>query len=196
MIAALFVESGGAYFGQPDIDPWDAERDARLYRGPHPVIAHPPCSRWCQLAALVEARHGHKRGEDDGCFAAALAAVREFGGVIEHPAYSKAWDAFGLPKPPAKGGWQRGVCGGWTTHVEQGQYGHAARKATWLYAHGVKHLPPLRWGRGPRPERLVGYCRNHSPGDTRLGLSQKEASATPAAFRAVLLDLARSCGRG
>ena len=43
MIAALFVHKGGAYFGLPDVDPWDEARDARLYPGPHPVVAHPPC---------------------------------------------------------------------------------------------------------------------------------------------------------
>ena len=44
MVAALYVQRGGAYFGLPDVDPWDEERDARLYPGPHPVVAHPPCS--------------------------------------------------------------------------------------------------------------------------------------------------------
>ena len=43
MIAALFVETGGVYFGLPNVDPWDEERDARLYDGPWPVVAHPPC---------------------------------------------------------------------------------------------------------------------------------------------------------
>ena len=37
MIAALFVETGGCYFGLPDVDPWDEARDARLYAGPHPA---------------------------------------------------------------------------------------------------------------------------------------------------------------
>ena len=46
MVAALFVETNGIYFGLPNIDPWDKQRDARLYPGPHPVIAHPPCERW------------------------------------------------------------------------------------------------------------------------------------------------------
>ena len=46
MIAALFVETGGCYFGLPNVDPWDRERDARDYAGPHPVVAHPPCARW------------------------------------------------------------------------------------------------------------------------------------------------------
>ena len=43
MIAALFVQKNGAYFDLPDVDPWDEERDARLYSGPHPVVAHPQC---------------------------------------------------------------------------------------------------------------------------------------------------------
>lgn len=38
MIAALFVATGGCYFGLPDVDPWDVTRDARLYSGPHPVV--------------------------------------------------------------------------------------------------------------------------------------------------------------
>lgn len=143
MIAALFVDPRGGYSVLPDVDLWDEARDARLYAGPHPVVAHPPCSRWCRLAGLVEARWGHKRGDDGGCFAAALAAVRAFGGVLEHPAYSDAWSAFDLPTPNRNGGWQRGSCGGWSAHVEQGRYGHAAKKATWLYAVS-DYLPALR----------------------------------------------------
>lgn len=50
MIAALYVEAGGCYFGWPDIDAWDVSRDARLYAGPHPVVAHPPCQRWGRMA--------------------------------------------------------------------------------------------------------------------------------------------------
>ena len=132
MIAALFVQTNGVYFGLPEVDPWDIKRDAMKYAGPHPVVAHPPCSRWCQLAAIVEKRWGHKRGDDGGSFAHALACVRNWGGVLEHPAYSHAWPAYLLPDPPPRGGWQRGICGGWSAHVEQGMYGCRARKATWL----------------------------------------------------------------
>lgn len=45
MIAALYVEKGGAYYGLEGVDPWDEQRDARLYDGPWPVVAHPPCER-------------------------------------------------------------------------------------------------------------------------------------------------------
>src|SRR5262245_42322222 len=109
MIAALFVDPDGAYAGLPDVDVWDERRDARAYAGPHPVVAHPPCARWCRLAGLVEKRWGHKKGADGGCFASALASVRRWGGVLEHPAYSDAWLAFNLPLPPVEG-WQRGFC--------------------------------------------------------------------------------------
>ena len=87
------------------------------------------------------------KGDDHGCFAAALAAVRTWGGVLEHPEASAAWRAFGLMKPPKRGGWiVADWLGGWTCCVEQGHYGHRARKATWLYACRVA-LPSLRWGR-------------------------------------------------
>jgi hypothetical protein len=81
-------KTGGVYFGLPDVDPWDEARDARLYAGPWPVVAHPPCSRWCQYAGLVQARYGYRKGDDGGTFEAALGAVRTWGGVLEHPAFS------------------------------------------------------------------------------------------------------------
>lgn len=195
-IAALFVQRGGSYFELDGVDPWDEKRDARLYGGPHPVVAHPPCSRWCRLAGLVEARWGHKRGDDGGCFAAALNAVRLWGGVLEHPAYTDAWAAFDLPAPPRHGGWVRGFCGGWAAHVEQGRYGHAAKKATWLYAFGTD-LPTMRWGSDldSRSGALVSWCGNHvASGEDRPRLGKKAASKTPEAFREALLALARSAG--
>lgn len=99
-IAALYVQKNGAYYGLDDVQPWSEEHDALRYNGPYPVVAHPPCARWCRLAGLVEARWGHKRGDDGGTFAHALWCVRTFGGVLEHPAYSDAFAAYGLPPPP------------------------------------------------------------------------------------------------
>lgn len=43
MIAALYIEPEGAYAKHPRIDAWCEMRDARLYSGPYPVVAHPPC---------------------------------------------------------------------------------------------------------------------------------------------------------
>lgn len=197
MIAALYVDARGCYAGLEGVELWDEARDARKYAGPHPVVAHPPCSRWCRLAGLVEARWGHKKGDDGGCFAAALASVRRWGGVLEHPAHSDAWAAFGLPIPPRDGGWIATLCGGWTCAVEQWRYGHAAKKATWLYAVDVA-LPSLRWGFNPDHQAgaLVSWCGNHvKSGEVRPRLGKKAASATPPEFRDELIAMARSVER-
>lgn len=193
MIAALFVEKNGPYFGVEGVDPWDVTRDARKYAGPYPVVAHPPCARWCRLAGLVEARWGYKRGEDDGCFESALRSVRTYGGVLEHPAYSDAWAAFNLPKP-IQGGWQQGLCGGWVCHVEQGHYGHPAKKATWLYAYGATSLPDLEWGTIPDNESraLVSWCGNKTKRHKdRPRVGKANASRTPPKFLQILIDIAR-----
>lgn len=192
MIAALFVQKNGVYYGLPDVDPWDEARDARKYAGPWPVVAHPPCARWCRLAGLVEARWGHKRGDDGGCFESALRSVRTHGGVLEHPAWSDAFPAFSLGTPP-RGHWQRTLCGGWTTELSQAAYGHAARKDTWLYAHGVLP-PPLDW-REVEGDAVVSSCSVRGDGTFNRGskrkLTSREASRTPIPFRDVLISIAK-----
>lgn len=190
IVAALYVEEGGVYFGLPDVDPWPESRDARLYSGSSPVVAHPPCARWSRLAGFTEARFGYKRGDDGGCFASALEAVRTYGGVLEHPAYSKAWDAFGLPEPAWRGGWTLGLCGGASCYVEQGRYGLPIKKATWLYAFGVE-LPELRWGyiRDADGTGPGGVNAWRDSWDTRHGGG---TSRTPPEFRDALLAIART----
>lgn len=201
MIAALYVETGGCYFGLPDVEPWDEARDARLYAGPHPVVAHPPCERWGRFwHGSPRKPHQFALGDDGGCFAAALAAVRQWGGVLEHPADSQAWAAHGLRRPQRGAGWQRAADGrGWTCYVEQGHYGHAGRKATWLYACGVE-LPALNWTRGeqrldPKMVERHGYEYARRKGIVSMvgGKRKKQIrNATPPAFRDLLLSIARS----
>lgn len=186
MIAALFVERGGCYFGLEGVDPWDRERDARLYAGPHPVVAHPPCQLWVNFAALNFKRHGgeHNRpGNDGGCFASALASVRAWGGVLEHPAGSNAFAAHDLASPRGLG-WQRTInADEYVCEVWQSAYGHRARKRTWLFYVGA---PPaeLRWVARPG-EAQVGWFDRIKP-----SLSKREAIATPTEFRDALISLA------
>lgn len=203
MIAALFVETDGIYFGQPNIDPWDITRDARKYAGPWPVVAHPPCQRWGRFWHGSTAKpHQYQLGNDEGCFESALASVRRWCGVLEHPADSHAWQWFGLRKPPRGGKWiVADEFGGWTCCVEQGHYGHMARKPTWLYAVGTNQ-PELMWG--PSPQRihpraleLHGYEKARRIGViAMLGGKDKTRlrNATPAQFRDVLIGIAASGG--
>lgn len=201
MIAGLFVQKGGIYFGVPGVDPWDEERDARGYDGPWPVVAHPPCKRWGRFwHGSTRKPHQFKLGADKGCFAAALTAVRNWGGVLEHPADSHAWPYFGLQTPPAAGGWfEADAYGGWTCHVEQGHYGHFARKKTWLYACGVE-LPELIWGPGEQRIHPVALAKHGYEKARRIGVmamvggkdKERIRDATPPAFRDVLLSIART----
>lgn len=202
MIAALYVQTNGCYFGLDGVDPWDEARDARKYAGPWPVVAHPPCARWCKLAGFVEHVYPgrFKKGDDGGCFASALAAVRQWGGVLEHPEGSAAWAAHDLIEPPRCGGWVVADWqGGWTCCVEQGQYKHRARKATWLYAKGVE-LPSLAWGRAKGEFEWVSWLEHNTPEGRRRAVrtgivqrqSKRQRAATPEPFRDLLISIARS----
>jgi hypothetical protein len=205
MIAALYVQTGGCYFGLDGVDPWDEERDARRYDGPHPVVAHPPCQRWGKLWAgqpLWIKRTGERKikGDDGGCFKAALHAVRIWGGVLEHPWGSHAWPHFNLNKPDRKGGWiAADAYGGWTCCVEQGRYGHYARKPTLLYAVGCD-MPELEWGESEPcfpPEAIekygLAYCKK--AGELAFQGGGKDSGpriGTPEPFRDLLIGMAAS----
>jgi hypothetical protein len=199
-VAALYVLPDGPYAGREDVDLWDEKRDARLYAGPHPVVAHPPCERWGRYwFGGPSARVRRRLGDDGGCFASALAAVRRWGGVLEHPEASHAWDAHGLPAPPRSGGWVGSLFGGWACCVEQGHYGHRARKATWLYFSGPQAPPDLTWGPSEAREKLDGGYHSaaeraaaKAAGGARNGtLSARQRKLTPPHFASVLLQLAR-----
>ncbi len=202
IVAALFVMTNGPYFGLCWVDPWDIHRDARRYAGPHPIVAHPPCERWGRYwSGGPSTKVRRKKGDDDGCFVTALVLVERYGGVIEHPEASHAWPAHGMEKPPKKGGWIR-TRKGWTCCVEQGHYGHLARKATWLYVVCEKKPPELKWGSsGPKTRLDLGYHSAEERRSKRDGrktgmverLSKKQCAETPKAFRNLLLRIARRC---
>lgn len=201
MIAALFVEKDGCYFGLEGVDPWDIDRDARKYAGPHPVVAHPPCQRWGRYwHGSTRKPHQYELGDDGGCFAAALDAVRTWGGVLEHPADSHAWLAHGIAPPRRHRGWiLAGDKIGHTCYVEQGFYGHMSRKPTWLYAVNTD-LPRLDWSRGEQRLHPVALERYGYEKARRIGMTAmvggkdktKIRNATPTAFRDLLISIAKS----
>ena len=206
-VAVLFAEPRGVYSTFEGVDLWDEARDARRYQGPLPVVAHPPCERWGRYwSGGPSAKVRRRKGDDGGCFAAALWAVRTFGGVLEHPEASHAWRWHGIKTPSSKGGWIRADLWGWTCCVEQGHYGHPARKKTWLYVCGPHYawqLPSLTWGPSSgrrldegfhsKEERAAARAAGVQP---RPRLSTAENVATPRAFAEVLLQMARTAKRG
>lgn len=203
MISALFVATGGVYFGLAGVDPWDELRDARRYSGANPVVAHPPCERWGRYwSGGPSVRVRRKLGDDGGCFAFALATVRRCGGVLEHPEASHAFAHFDLARPRWREGWiDAGDNVGSVCCVAQGNYGHRARKLTWLYAVRTGLLE-LDWSiPEPRSRLDYGFHSAHerrerraivSPGINASRLSASENLATPALFRDLLLRMART----
>jgi hypothetical protein len=198
-VAALYVDRLGPYPQMPGVDCWDEKRDARLYWGPHPVVAHPPCGPWSSL------RHLYRGGEHD-CGPRAVEQVRVFGGVLEQPAGSKLWEFCRLPKPvsgdwvPQRHDWYVDQLAGWSVQVEQVSWGHPCRKPTWLFFVGVTSTLALM---GRRTGGTVTHWCSGGRGDNpkRRGPpippGIKAASAqirrrTPPAFAEWLVSLAQS----
>lgn len=132
--------------------------------------------------------------------------MRRFSGVIEHPEGSHAWAFFGLNKPPRDGGWiTADFQGGWTCCIEQGRYGHYARKPTWLYVANIPRilLPELRWGKSEakldqRVVERMGLKRAKRLGEVGARGGGKDSApriGTPQEFRDLLLSIARSASR-
>lgn len=202
MIAALYVDPRGPYFNRTDVDPWPETRDARLYTGPYRVVCHSPCARWSRYwSGGPSAKVRRKLGDDDGCFKAALAAVQKWGGVLEHPEASHAFAHFGLTRP-TRDGWKSCPShpNAWVCCVEQGHYGHPARKATWLYYVGRSDAvpPELIWGPSTGVRLDEGFHSKEERKAARAAgkkpvkrLSEKENLLTPVPFAELLISLAK-----
>lgn len=197
-VAALFVISDGCYSEIPKVELYDIIRDAKTYRGPYPVIAHPPCARWGRYWSGGPFRKKrYLLGDDAGSFAFSLFAVRTWGGVIEHPEASHAFKYYGLPKPDYNGGWtEPDSYGGRSCCVAQGHYGHSAQKMTWLYA-VLKSYPKLKWGRCKGLARLDdGYhSKEERARSIKRGvlqrLSKRQRQLTPKVFANVLVGMVK-----
>jgi hypothetical protein len=148
-VAALFCCRSSPYWHLDNVEVFDEERDARTYCGPWPVVAHPPCRTWGRLSHMAK-----PNAQERDLALWAVATVRQFGGVLEHPADSKL---FGTVLP-------RSGCvdefGGFTIVVDQQWFGHRARKRTGLYFCGIGQFavdkPPFWIGLPPRTVELMG----------------------------------------
>lgn len=189
MISALFVDTKRGPYPTLGVDCWGEKRDARNFTGDGPVIVHPPCARWCGMARLNERKYGCKVGDDDGLFAFALATLRRCGGVLEHPAFSLAWPAFNLARPPKfPGGWGQVGEREWVCEVHQVAYGHEARKKTWLVYVGDTPPAELNWA-SPEPVAQVGGGVN-TGNRNRPRIGSGKSHLTPEPFARALIALA------
>jgi hypothetical protein len=173
-IAALCVSGRSIYKHTAGVLAFDKARDARTFQGGMPVVAHPPCRHWSKFLA-------HQAKAKDPAREMALGKwcveqVLECGGVLEHPAHSRLFEACQLPRPNAPA--QDPFC--YTLYVEQGWFGYATRKPTWVLVCGVPKawLPPVPFILGQRSMPITG-------------MSQFSKSRTVATFADWLCQVAR-----
>ena len=190
MIAVLFARQDSIYKNLPDCDVYDAQRNALHYRGPDPVVAHPPCRSWGGLSHFAKPRFGERK-----LAIWAVLAVRRFGGVLEHPVGSRLWQTMKLPAPGTVDQY-----GGFTFAIDQDWFGHRAQKRTKLYIVGVqpKALPAFEL-RLEEPEYVVSPSCNIRKGHARYRprLRKPEREATPLKLAKWLVEVASLCrGKG
>jgi hypothetical protein len=184
-VAVLFARADSHYKALPDVEVYDMERDARTYDGPWPVVAHPPCRAWGRLRTFA-----NPRPDERNLARLAVAIVREFGGVLEHPAGSLLWDAQCLPPPPPHR--QRDAFGGWTLAAPQKWWGHKAEKATWFYVVGCEpeRIPDVPLVLGEASHVVQSRKRQ----EYRPHITKAEREHTPPELAQWLVELAKRCG--
>jgi hypothetical protein len=160
-VAALCVSGRSVYKHKPGVVAFDRRRDARTFPGGVPVIAHPPCRLWSKFLW-----HQAKSPDPEAEKKLGLWCVEQViknGGVLEHPAGSGLFAAANLPVPnePAETFL-------YTIYVEQGWFGYASRKPTWVLISGVpkSQLPalPFEFLDGVKASGLTAFARARTVG--------------------------------
>ena len=143
-VSCLYVASDSIYRSLPGCDCWDIHRDARLFDGPGPVIAHPPCGPWGVLAWKA----GPLLRSQKPLALLAASQVVAWGGVLEHPVTSSLWRTLGIPFGLSL----RGLL----LRVDQSDFGFPTRKPTALwFPRPPLLLPPLP---PPRPPAIQWHA--------------------------------------
>lgn len=175
-IAALCVSGRSIYKHTAGVLAYDRLRDARTFPGGIPVVAHPPCRCWSKYLSHQAKPVDRKAEMDLGLWC--VEQVIEHGGVLEHPAHSRLFDAAKLPLPnrPAENPFL------FTLYIEQAWFGFATRKPTWVLVSGVpKHLVPA----------LPFLFRDSNSTDRLIGMSAAGRSRTIGSFAEWLCQTAR-----
>lgn len=189
-VAVLFARADSVYKSLPDCDVYDIQRDARTWPGGCPVIAHPPCRAWGRLRHMAKPRFDEKY-----LARMAVAQVRDFGGVLEHPNASTLWHDQQLPAS----GCGKDHFGGWTMAITQNWFGHRAEKKTLLYIVGCEpdKLPPIPYVMGDASHTIASSKKWQKRGHPlhRPEVTKAEREHTPEALAVWLVEVARRCAK-
>lgn len=166
MIPVLFTQEDSNYDKFEIFDCYDLKRDALSFSDRLPLIAHPPCRKFSKLRGLSTAPLSEKK-----LAFFALAKVRQFGGILEHPRSSTLWKDgnFNLDGTiDSYGGFLRSVDLSW--------FGFSARKKTMLYFCGIApgQLPPF-----PLSFNAITHVVSSSYKSEKKEISKNMRSTTP-----------------
>ena len=180
-VAVLFARSDSIYKSMPQCEVYDAERDAHSYTGNLPVIAHPPCKQWCRLR-----KQAKENPQEKALALWAVAQVRRYGGILEHPYPSELWKAAQLPRAG-----ETDKHGGWTLALLQSDFGHKARKPTMLYIVGIEpqHIKPPMLTLG-RASHVIATKKTTT---SRPEVPRADREHTPEPMARWLIQVAEQC---
>lgn len=183
IISVLCVRADSNYKNFNNLDLWDIERDAAKYADQNAVIAHPPCRSWGRLRHFAKPRLG-ERDLARHC----VAVIRKNGGVLEHPEASTLFADQQMPKPG-----EYDKYGGFTWPINQSDFGHPSRKATWLYIVGIKpnELPAMPFSMSYPISRIGKSKEPGKPGE----LNKRYREYTPIELAGWLIQIARLCAK-
>lgn len=164
-VTVLFCQKDSIY-KKMGCNCYDQERDALTWMGSEPAIYHPPCRLWSRM------RHFSTADDSERYLALwAVNNVRRYGGILEHPASSSLFPFMNLPVPGSSDEF------GFTIEIDQFNFGHLARKRTWLYICGItpaEVIPFLRKKISAKCSYVVSSSKSG-----KVELTAKMRSETP-----------------
>lgn len=132
-VAVLCAHDQSTYYSIPGAEVWNRKKDAFLFSGSLPVIAHPPCAQWSKMRSFSNYNLREKLLAE-WCWD----IVNKNGGIFEHPAGSLFWKYIRADRSKI-------------FSVDQCWWGFPGRKTTYLYFHNctwlefpIMYLPPVR----------------------------------------------------
>lgn len=166
MIPVLFTHENSNYNKIKIFDCYDINRDALSFNDRIPLIAHPPCRLFSRLRKFSTAPLSEKK-----LAFFALAKVRQFGGILEHPRSSTLWKNGNFNLNGSVDSY-----GGFLRSVDLSWFGFPARKKTMLYFCGITpgQLPSF-----PMSFNAITHVISSSGNSGKKELSKNMRSSTP-----------------
>lgn len=176
-VAVLCCAPNSFYHALPGVECFNEARDVFSFSGGVPVVAHPVCAPWSAFCA-----HQWKpvpKVKEIGPLC--IEWLQKCGGVLEHPAHSRLFDVYDLPKPDERKG------NLWTIEVSQAWWGYSMLKKTWLVFCGIE--PELVLPTIPYKE----HNSRNGEGDRRRQqkMSKNQRAATVPTMARWLVETAR-----